>query len=1743
MAGGLFNRSAVAEKDSRGNEFWLAFPGNTNAGANQLFLYLVSTGPAVIDVSYAPVALATPFTTQVTFTASGQVQRVDLPATATPYSAAQSADIQANDVIGDKAIHITSTGGSSPFTVYGFSNSAATADAMLGLPVNVLGNRYFVAGYGATNSTAQSGSQFVVVGTQPNTQVTITPTAVIPSSGFTTNLGAGAPYTITLQPGQTYLARGAVGTTDLTGTRIEADQPVAVFSGNRCGNVPVGYGACDILLEQLPPTDAWGESFLTVPHALRTRGDVFRIVAAEDGTQVTINGGTPIALNAGQFYETTLTTASYIQTNAGHPTLVTQYEPSAAFDLADFISSDPLRLQRDPSMSIVCPFEQYLDEYTFSTPTNSGFDNYNFVNIVAPTEITGTLLLDGAVVPSGLWLPIGSTAFSAAQVPITPGVHHAVAERPFGITTYGNATVTTYAYPGGMAVAPIATVKTITLDVTGGTEMVGNQFCGVVATATDANGDPVVGVRVDLTTSLNGDVDYGLTDANGQVTFCYTGHFADLDEITGSVGSVTGINWVLWTPKPVTVSIGADSRYYDGTNAATLNSLVVNDVLPWDVGNVELNVSSATFSDEQSANGKVVTGTGLSLTGSAAYNYTLAMVDVTTNADIWPKQLTPAITADSKQYDGNTTATLSSQTVSGVVPGEEALVSLVVGAANFDTKDVGTGKPVTGTGLSLTGTGASNYVLTATTAATTADITPIPITVTADTLSKVYGDDDPALTYTITSGALLGGDTLTGSLTRVAGDDVGSYAIAQGTLGVSSNYILTFVGANLSITPRPITVTADAKTKTYGDADPALTWNLTSGNLVNSDTLTGSLVRVTGEDVGAYAINQGTLAATANYALTYAGANLTITTRPLTVTADAQTKTYGDTDPALTYSITSGSLAFSDALTGSLVRDLGENVGTYTITQGGLTAGANYAFTYVPANLTITARPLTVTADPQAKTYGDPDPTLTWQLTAGALVGSDAFTGGLDRDPGVNVGVYPITQGTLSAGSNYAVSYVPDNLTIAARPLTVTADPQTKVYGDADPALSYQLTGSLVGGDALSGALARDPGTDVGTYAITQGTLAATGNYTLSFVPASLAITPRPLTVTADAQTKVYGDADPALTYTISSGSLVGPDNISGALVRDPGTDVGVYAISQGTVTAGTNYSLTYVPANFTITPKPITVTADAKTKVYGEADPALTWSITSGTLESGDSLTGDLDRAAGTDVGTYAIGQGTLAASTNYTLTYVGANLTITAKPITVTANAQTKVYGEADPTLTWSITSGTLESGDSLTGDLDRAPGTDVGTYAIGQGTLAASSNYDLTYVGANLTITAKPIEVTANAQTKVYGEADPALTWTITSGTLESGDSLTGDLDRAPGTDVGTYAIGQGTLAASANYALTYVGANLTITAKPITVTANAQTKVYGEADPALTWTITSGTLESGDSLTGDLDRAPGTDVGTYAIGQGTLAASSNYALTYVGANLTITAKPITVTANAQTKVYGEADPTLTWTITSGTLESGDSLTGDLDRAPGTDVGTYAIGQGTLAASSNYALTYVGADLTITAKPITVTANPQTKVYGDADPALTWTITSGTLESGDSLTGDLDRAPGTDVGTYAIGQGTLAASANYALTYVGANLTITAKPIEVTANAQTKVYGEADPALTWTITSGTLESGDSLTGDLDRAPGTDVGTYAINQGTLAASSNYALTYVGADLTITAKPITVTANPQTKVYGDADP
>ncbi len=1069
-------------------------------------------------------------------------------------------------------------------------------------------------------------------------------------------------------------------------------------------------------------------------------------------------------------------------------------------------------------------------------------------------------------------------------------------------------------------------------------------------------------------------------------------------------------------------------------------------------------------------------------------------------------------------------------------------------------------------------------------------VTPAQLIVSADAKTKVYGDADPTLTYQVSG--LKNSDTaagvLSGNLGRVAGENVGNYGILQGGLGLNTaNYTLSYVGNDLRITPAQLNVIADAKTKVYGDLDPALTYQVsglkrgdTAGAVLNG----GSLSRVAGENVGVYGINQGGLGlVSSNYTLNYQGNNLTITKALLNVIADAKTKVYGDADPALTYQVSGlkrGDTAGAVLNGGSLSRVAGENVGVYGINQGGLgLLSANYDLSYQGNNLTITKALLNVIADAKTKVYGDADPSLTYQVSGlknGDTAGAVLNGGSLSRVAGENVGVYGINQGDLALNSgNYDLSYQGNNLTITKALLNVIADAKTKVYGDADPALTYQVSG-LKNGDTAGavlngGGLVRVSGENVGNYAIQQGGLGlVSGNYDLAYQGNNLTITKALLNVIADAKTKVYGDADPSLTYQVSglkNGDTAG-SILTGGLNRAAGENVGVYGINQGDLALNSgNYDLSYQGNNLTITKALLNVIADAKTKVYGDADPSLTYQVSG--LKNGDTagsiLTGGLNRAAGENVGVYGINQGDLALNSgNYDLSYQGNNLTITKALLNVIADAKTKVYGDADPSLTYQVSG--LKNGDTAGavlngGGLVRVSGENVGNYAIQQGGLGlVSGNYDLAYQGNNLTITKALLNVIADAKTKVYGDADPSLTYQVSG--LKNGDSagsiLTGGLNRDAGENVGVYGINQGDLALnSGNYDLSYQGNNLTITKALLNVIADAKTKVYGDADPSLTYQVSG--LKNGDSagsiLTGGLNRAAGENVGVYGINQGDLALNSgNYDLSYQGNNLTITKALLNVIADAKTKVYGDADPSLTYQVSG--LKNGDTAGavlngGSLSRVAGENVGVYGINQGGLALNSgNYDLSYQGNNLTITKALLNVIADAKTKVYGDADPSLTYQVSG--LKNGDTAGavlngGGLVRVSGENVGNYAIQQGGLGlVSGNYDLAYQGNNLTITKALLNVIADGKTKVYGDADPSLTYQVSG--LKNGDSagsiLTGGLNRDAGENVGVYGINQGGLVLTSgNYDLAYQGNDLTITKALLNVFADAKSKQVGTADP
>ena len=315
---------------------------------------------------------------------------------------------------------------------------------------------------------------------------------------------------------------------------------------------------------------------------------------------------------------------------------------------------------------------------------------------------------------------------------------------------------------------------------------------------------------------------------------------------------------------------------------------------------------------------------------------------------------------------------------------------------------------------------------------------------------------------------------------------------------------------------------------------------------------------------------------------------------------------------------------------------------------------------------------------------------------------------------------------------------------------------------------------------------------------------------------------------------------------------------------------------------------------------------------------------------------------------------------------------------------------YGNAVPTLTYVVGGSGLVNGDSLSGALATTASStsNVGTYGITQGTLAASSNYTVSYTGNNVTVGQRSLTVTANAQSMTYGNAVPTLTYVVGGSGLVNGDSLSGALATTASStsNVGTYGITQGTLAASSNYAVSYTGNNVTVGQRSLTVTANAQSMTYGNAVPTLTYVVGGSGLVNGDSLSGALATTASStsNVGTYGIAQGTLAASSNYAVSYTGNNVTVGQRSITVAADAQSMTYGNSVPTLTYVVGGSGLVNGDSLSGALATTASStsNVGTYGITQGTLAASSNYAVSYTGNNVTITAAavvPVTIADIP--------------------------------------------------------------------------------------------------------------------------------------------------------------------
>ncbi|MBL0045866.1 MAG: gliding motility-associated C-terminal domain-containing protein [Flavobacteriales bacterium] len=410
---------------TQGTEFWVGFLQNAY-GANTLRLEISAQSAVTGTVSMPLTGWSVPFSAS-----AGGVTSVVVP---------NNAEHIGSELVSDKSVHIQATGN---VTVTAVSFQSFTTDAARILPVQSLGTAYRAQAYrGLPGFVDFYKSELLIVATQDGTQITIVP-SVLTSGGHP----AGVPFNISLNTGETYQVQGALAALDVTGTSVTGMaqsgpcRPFAVFSGSMCANVPVGCPACDHIYEQMVSTDRWGTNFHTIQFGSTTQ-NTYRVLADQAGTQVSINGGAPILLNAGGIHEVNGTNTPVCIT-ANQPISVTQI--MEGFNCAN---------KGDPAMVELVPDERRSTSSIFSTVTSPQLTQHS-VSVVMQTANIGQLQLDGIAVNAALFQAyMGCAGWSQAILPVTVGTHSLTATG--GFIGYESGTGTGESYAFGIASVAIA---------------------------------------------------------------------------------------------------------------------------------------------------------------------------------------------------------------------------------------------------------------------------------------------------------------------------------------------------------------------------------------------------------------------------------------------------------------------------------------------------------------------------------------------------------------------------------------------------------------------------------------------------------------------------------------------------------------------------------------------------------------------------------------------------------------------------------------------------------------------------------------------------------------------------------------------------------------------------------------------------------------------------------------------------------------------------------------------------------------------------------------------------------------------------------------------------------------------------------------------------------------------------------------------------------------------------------------
>jgi hypothetical protein len=289
-----------------------------------------------------------------------------------------------------------------------------------------------------------------IVAGEDATHVEVQPTVGTASGpGVPPGIGGGV-FSLDLDEGDVAQVAVATDGTSLTGTRIEADKVIGVFTGHECAFVPGELYACDHLEEQLAGLRLWGTSFAAsrVPprHPNAPEASLWQIYASEDDTTITLDApipvtglpASPLVLDAGEMVEFFA---------GGTPAAPGDFyveadKPIAVFDY--MTGWEHLGEQiGDPAMLQLSPTEQFLERYVVLVPNQWSWD---FLVITRPVGVE--IELDGVPIDDAAFIP-SAGGWEVARMEVEDGVHQVLGAAGFSVAVVGYDLADSYAYMGG----------------------------------------------------------------------------------------------------------------------------------------------------------------------------------------------------------------------------------------------------------------------------------------------------------------------------------------------------------------------------------------------------------------------------------------------------------------------------------------------------------------------------------------------------------------------------------------------------------------------------------------------------------------------------------------------------------------------------------------------------------------------------------------------------------------------------------------------------------------------------------------------------------------------------------------------------------------------------------------------------------------------------------------------------------------------------------------------------------------------------------------------------------------------------------------------------------------------------------------------------------------------------------------------------------------------------------------------